>query len=303
MFIRWTFRNALHHPFKVISLVNIVDDDIVRFVWELTKRKWFYRYHAMRRYLMVFDRMTDVEFVGLFVLYFRDSFPHWDICLGIYVILRLISFALYSNTKFFKCYTVRTVLPTIISGFFCSATLHFPMILAWYGEALVIIPVCDCLARCAMHTAVLVKIYKQMKIAHIDIVDFAVEPQADCWVYRYYGNRSFLMILDRVFDIGVVGSFIFYYFQSIPHLPVCLVVCVLCRLISFVLYSNIITWKYYAIRTVLPTILSIICMIALWVPYILAWRNETIVIALFSKCLIMSGIYVVVFFGCCRKFH
>ena len=252
---------------------------------------------------MVFDRMMDIEFAGLFVWYYHKSFTYWDVCLGLFVLLHVISYTLYSNTILFKCYAFRTVLATIISGLFCSVTLHGPMILAWYGEALVILPVCDSLVRCAVHTAVLIRIYTQLKIAHLDIVDFAVEPQDDYWVYRYHGNRSFLLLIDRVFDIFLIGLFIFYYLKSIPHWPICLVVCIFCRLISFVLYSNIIRWKCYPTRTVLPTILSIICVVALWAPFILTWISEAFVVIPFVKCLLMSLCYVLVFSACCRKFH
>ena len=288
---------------KGIFVWIIVSDDVLRFVWELTERRWFYRYLYMRRYLMIFDRWTDIEFCGLLVLYYRESFPYWGVCLGIFVILHVISFALYSNTKFFKCYAVRTVLPTIISGLFCSATLHVPMILAWYGEALVILPVCDCLVRCAVYTVMLLKTYTQLKIDQLDAVDFVFEPQEDCWMFRYHYNRKFLMLLDRVFDMAVVGLFIFYYLKSIPHWTICLIVCIFSRLISFVLYSNTKIWKCYAIRTVLPTILSVFCTIALWVPFILAWINDLFVILLFCKLSAMSGCYVLLFVASCRKFR
>ena len=41
MYIPYTWRNILCNPQKVILLLNIVNDDVVRFVWELTERRWF----------------------------------------------------------------------------------------------------------------------------------------------------------------------------------------------------------------------------------------------------------------------
>ena len=114
----------------------------------------------------------------LFVLYYRESFPHWDICLGIFITLRLISFSLYFNTKRFKCYAVRTVLATIISGLFCSVAL-VPSIFAWKNDALVILPVIECSLRCIASAIIFVKVYR--KLWSLDIVDFAVESRDDHW--------------------------------------------------------------------------------------------------------------------------
>ena len=303
MVIPWTWSNAFCNPWRVIFLLNIVNDDVLHFVWEMTKRKWFYRYHYMRRYLMIFDRLAEIEYAGLFVLYYRESFPHWDICLGIYIALRLISFAMYSNTKLFRCYAVRTVLPTIISGVFCSVTIWVPCILAWNNEALVIVPVCDCLVRCTVYIVVLINTYRQLYIVDLDITDYIFEIKEDRWVYRYHVNRRFTMIFDRLFDIFVIGLFIFYYLKSIPHWPVCLALCIFSRLISFALYSNFTMWKCYAARTALSTILSVFCMVAAWVPFILAWRNEIFVMLPFGIFLVTSGSYVLAFLVACSKFR
>ena len=218
----YTWKNVFRHTWKVIFLINIVDDDVARFVWEMTERKWLYRYHYMRRYLMLCDRFADVEYAGLFVLYYRESFPQWDICLGIFITLRLMSFALYSNTKLFKCYAFRTVLSTIISGVFCSVAL-VPGIFAWHNDALVIFPIIECSLRCVAYTTVFLKVYRKLWSLDSDIVDFAVEPHDDydCWVYRYYGNRRFLMFWDRLCEIFTVLLVIFYHFKSIAHWPVC----------------------------------------------------------------------------------
>ena len=303
MVIPWTWMNAFRDPWRVIFLLNIVDDDVLRFVWEMTKRKWFYRYHYMRRYLMIFDRLAEIEYAGVFILYYHESFPHWGVCLWIYITLRLISFALYSNTKLFKCYGIRTVLPTIISGVFCSVSIWVPCIIVWSNEAIVILPVCDCLVRCTVYTVVLINTYRQLYIVDLDITDFIFELKEDCWVYRYHVNRRFTMIFDRVFDIFVIGLFIFYHLKSIPHWTLCLTVCIISRLISLALYSNNRMWKCYPARTALSTILSVFCMVAAWAPFILAWRNETFVMLPFCIFMVTSGSYVLAFSVACSKFH
>ena len=202
-------------------------------------------------------------------MYYRESFPTWNICLGIFITLRLVSFALYSNTKLFKCYAVRTVLSTIISSLFCSVAL-VPSIFAWHNDALVIFPVIECSLRYISYATVFVKVHRKLWSLDPDIVDFAVEPQEDCWVYRYYGNRRFLMYWDRLSEIFVVLLVIFRYLKSIPHWPVCVTVGIFLHVFSFALYSNTKLWKCYPVRTVLPTILSVLYSIALWSPCILA---------------------------------
>ena len=205
------------NPYKVIFVLKSVNDDVLRFVWELTERRWFYRYHYMRRYLMIFDRWTDIEFIGLLALYHHESFPHYEVCLGLFVILHLISFALYSNTKLFKSYAVRTVIPTIISGVFCCVALSTPCVLAWKNDVLVMLPICQNIARGSVYIVVLIKVYRQL-----DIVDVVFELKEDRWVHRYHVNRSFLVIFDHLFNILVIGLFALYYLKSIPYWPIVL---------------------------------------------------------------------------------
>ena len=129
-----------------------------------------------------------------------------------------------------------TVLPTIISGFLYSTVPLFPCILAWINEALVFLPICQCLARCVLSIVVLIRVYGKINI--VDVGNIVFESEEDCWVYRYHRyhvNRKLLMFLDRVFDIVVIGLFIFYYLKSIPYWPVCFVICISSRLISFAL--------------------------------------------------------------------
>ena len=115
----------------------------------------------MRRYLMMFDRLGDIEYTVLFLVYCHHSFPHWKVCLCIYIILRLISFMVYSNTKLCECYAVRTVLPTIISSFACCTAAWLPCIIAWNNDPLVVLPICECLSRSIMYVVVLVQAYRK----------------------------------------------------------------------------------------------------------------------------------------------
>ena len=297
MYIPYTWRNVFCNPWKVILLLNIVNDDVVCFVWEQTERRWFYRYHYKRRCMMIYDRLGDIVCAGLFSFYYHESFPHWNICLGIYIFLRLMSFVLHS--KLCKCYAVRTV-ATIIFSFVCNTVAWLPCIIAWNKDPLVILPICECLAKSVAYIVALVQTYR--KLWNVDL-DVLFELKEDCWVYRYYGNRTFLIVYDRIFDILMFGVFIFYHLKSIPHWPVCLLICILYRLISFALYSNTKIRKCYAVRTVLPTILSVLCMIALWAPFILVWINETFVFVPFCLCLAMSLLYVLHFLAVCSKYH
>ena len=136
-------------------------------------------------------------------------------------------------------YALRTFLPTTISALSCSVAL-VPCIFAWNNDALVILPVCECLARCIAYVTVTIQVNRKLWSLDSDNV---LERQEDCWVYRYQGNRRGLMFWDRLCEIFVIGLVIFYHLKSIPHWPLCLAVCIVSRLISFALYSNIITWK------------------------------------------------------------
>ena len=92
-----------------------VDIDVVRFVFEM-KNRWFYIYHITRNWLMILDRVVD--FLAILVFIIDNSKPFWCVSLGIYITLRLLSFAEYVFLCcHFECYTVRTVLLFILSIF------------------------------------------------------------------------------------------------------------------------------------------------------------------------------------------
>ena len=90
---------------------------------------------------MFCDRMYDFVAIFIFVGYCQTSAFHWEVFLGIYVTLRLISFALYYDTKLWKCYAVRTVIPLIISGLLCTVVLFVPSILTSGHGYIVIYPI------------------------------------------------------------------------------------------------------------------------------------------------------------------
>ena len=303
MYIPYTWRNAFCNPWKVIFPLNIVDNDVVRFVWELTERRWIYRYNYMRRCLMLFDRLGDLHYAGLFALYYIESFPHWGSCLGIYVTLRLISFALYFNSKLGKCYVVRIVLSTITSSLICGVVAWAPCIIPWNDDALVFFSVCESLAKFIVYVVILMEAYRKLWLDDADFANFLFNLKEDCWVYRYYGNRSFLMVLDVVFDIFVVGLFVFYHIKSIPHWPVCLGICIIFRLSSWALHWDTVRWKCYAVRTVLQTSLSVLYVIVFWIPFILSWIHKTLVILPLFILFAMIASYVLIFFGVCNKYR
>ena len=121
--------------FYVFSIVwalgqlKFVDDNPFQYLHKNKSDFSFNRYHIMRTRLMFIDRLFDIGAVTLFVLYCKTSAPHWPACLGIFYSLHAISFSLYSNTKCWKCYAVRTVIPLIISGFICPVVLFVPLML------------------------------------------------------------------------------------------------------------------------------------------------------------------------------
>ena len=254
----------------------------------------------MRRNKLIYDVLGDIVCAALFSMYYHHSFPHWDVCFGIYIVLRLISLALCYNTKLCECYAFRTVFPTLISSFGCSTVAWVPCIIAWNKDPLVLLPVCQSLAWCVGHAVSLVQTYRKLWMVDLDIL---FELKEDCWVYRYYSYKRFLMSYDRMTDIIVVGVFTLYLLKSIPYWPVGLIFCISSRLISFALYSNTKIRKCYAVRTILPTILSVLSMFTLWTPFIIFWIDDTFVILPFCMYLAMSGPYAFAFSGVCNKYH
>ena len=161
--------------------------------------------------------------------------------------------------------SVQVVLSAITSSIICSVVAWAPWIIVWNNHALVLFSVCQSLAKFIVYVVILVQAYRKLWILDLDVL---FEPKEDYWVYRYHVNRRFLLFIDRLFDIFVVALFISYHLKSIPHWPVCLSICIVLRLISMALCSNTIMWKCYTVRTILPTILSILYVIVTWTPFI-----------------------------------
>ena len=187
-----------------------------------------------------------------------------------------------------------------LSLFVCNTIAWLPCIFAWNNDPLILLLVCEYLAWSVGYLVALVHAYKKPWI--VDLGDL-FELKADCWVHRYYSYRRFLMIHDRLSDIIVVGLFILYHLKSFSYWPVCLIFCISSRLICFALYSNTKIRKCYPIRTILPIILSLLCMIALWGPFILLWIDDTFVILPFCMYLAMGGPYVFALSGVCNKYR
>ena len=78
--------------------IKLADRDVVGF--QMVGNHWLYRYHGMRSVLIYYDKIADFVAFALLVVYF-DSALDWDICLFIYIILRLISQALCCNTMLY----------------------------------------------------------------------------------------------------------------------------------------------------------------------------------------------------------
>ena len=114
LLFQWTKFGELFTPYLM------VDDDVEWFVLELTKNLWLYVYHTIRRLLFSIDKGMDIM-VSPIVIYYLAWRWRAYVRLGIYIVLRLISFALHSNTLQCKCYAVRTVISTVISSLFCAA--------------------------------------------------------------------------------------------------------------------------------------------------------------------------------------
>ena len=243
-----------------------VDLDIVRFVLELTKNKWLYRYHIIRRGLFVMDRIVDMASTLIFVTVFCNSTPIWPdyvyprISLGIYIVLRLISFALYSNTLPCKCYAVRTFISTVISSLsvmgITMATVQKDMTITIWITILF----------CETCIYPIVLAFRKLKFMD-DPLQFLPEMKNNRWLIRYHEMRTYLMLSDRGADIVALFLNLLYYGESAPHRHVCSGVYIILRLISLALCYNTELCECYAVRTLIPWIISsLFCNVALSIP-------------------------------------
>ena len=112
--------------------LEFVDDDLTQFPVEMKSNFWFDCYHGFGTRLILVDRYFDIIAIIQFVFFFQASVSFF-VLFG-YTTLRLISIALYYNTNMCKCYAVRTVVPWIISGLFCSIVIFVPsMVVSYVG--------------------------------------------------------------------------------------------------------------------------------------------------------------------------
>ena len=114
---------------------------LFRSVYDPFQTRWFNIFTDMRMLLMWLDRVFDLFVVVLFVANHSESAPDWDVCLGVYVTSRLLSFIVCCGTSLCKCYIFRTVLLHAASGFCCAAVLA-PFIAELSDGWFVILPVC-----------------------------------------------------------------------------------------------------------------------------------------------------------------
>ena len=277
LFIDWTrvWRTGLDSWEDTFSFN--VDFDIVRFVLELTKNPWLYRYHIIRRWLFVLDRIFDIVSSVLFPYFIYDSTPRWPVCvcLGIYIVLRVISFALYSNTLLCKCYAVRTVILTVISSLFCTAAFTITISMTRPDKASIPFVVALMILFCTFYICPIVWTFRKLKFVDDDPLQFLPEMKNNRWLIRYHKKRIILMFLDRFVDMWAVCFNIGYYLHSAPHRHVCLVSYITLRLISLALSYNTKLCECYAVRTVIPWIISgLFCGVSLFIPYMLTPGNE-----------------------------
>ena len=253
-----------------------VDLDIARFVLELTENLWLYRYYIIRRWLFAVDRMFDILFSGMFSGIIHNLTPRWPfyVCLGIYIVLRVISFALYSNTLLCKCYAVRIVISTVISSLFCMAAFTIAVITIRPDKATIVtislLAGTFMILICAFYICPIVWVFGKLKFVDDDPLQFLPEMKNNRWLITYYKTRTYLMFLDRFADILAVIFNVIYYGASAPYRHVCLVSYIALRLTSLALYSNTKLCECYAVRTVIPFIISgLFCSVPLFIPYTL----------------------------------
>ena len=267
MFFDWT---------KVCYTLSLntlkVDLDIARFVLELTENLWLYRYHIIRRWLFVIDRLFGITSIVVLSCINYDLTPRWPgyVCLGIYIVLHLISFALYSNTLLCKCYAFWTVISTVISSLFCTAAFNITLRMIRPDKTTIPFVVALIIVFCSCYICVIVWVFRKLKFVDDDPLQFLPEIKNNRWLIRYRKTRTYLMFVDRLLDIFAAYINVFYYDVSAPYRHVCLGVYITLRLISLALYSNTKLCECYAVRTVIPLIISgLFCSVSLSIPDVL----------------------------------
>ena len=252
-------------PFGRFFEDSPADIEVVRFVFEMTKNQWLYIYHVVSMRLMFTDRL-----LSCFLFTKTYSSPQGGLCLGIYIISRLISFIDYvvlcCNRKRLKCYAVRTVLPIILSAI-CNFASVVPNILEFRNNIGVMYPVSIALGLCLLYVFSLMSVFFEIRFADRDVVEF--QTAGSHWLQRFHAMRRFLTYFDRIFDLLALALFTAYYRDSLPDRHICLGIYVTLRVISLALCYFTKLFKCYPIRTVLPAVVSLFCVPVLLVPDIL----------------------------------
>ena len=254
-----------------------LDMDVVRFVFEMTKNRWLYIHHVVKMWLVILDRIVDIVAITVFTLTYSNPYwapGVWGICVSVYIVLRLISlidFVVWCCIrKCFKCYKVRTALAIILS-MICIFASAVPNISQFRHGSGVMYMVSVALGLCLMWVLLFMWVLKEIKLVEKDVVGFQIVENH--WLHRYQAMRRVLFISDRFFDIFAVLCFIMFYLGSVPYWPVCLGIYIALRVVSLVLCCNTKLWKCYAIRTVLPAILSVFCVALVMTPVTLSHRS------------------------------
>ena len=107
-----------------------------------------------------------------------------------------------------------------------------------------------------------------------DPLKFLPEMKKNRWLIRYHKARTYLMFVDRFLDILAAYVNVIYYRDSAPYRHVCLGVYITLRLISLARYYNTKLCECYAVRTVIPFISGLFCIVALFIPIMLTPGKE-----------------------------
>ena len=247
-------------------------DEVERFVIELTRNQWLYRHYVIRRFLFISDRFFDLVLSLVFLIYIFLS-VYGFVCLVIYIIFRLISLVL-CFTKLCKCNAVRTIIP-VVSSVSCSlcagALFGFGPEFDYDAVSL------HCVVRvlltflgihCLFHEWPIFFIVRRLTFVDEDI--FLHEVKSNVTI-----SRSFVMFWDGSTTILSTCLLVITYQVSVSWF-VCLIICIILRLISFKLSYNTKPYKFYAKWTFNAWAISILlCLVTAFVSLILNAYTDT----------------------------
>ena len=255
-----------------------VNGDVVRFVMELTTNQWLYRHFVIERELFIIDRTVDVVSVMMFVSNFSRSVSLF-VCLVLYIIFRLISLVLY-YTKLCKCYTVRTVIPFILSvlvytvstvvlnQFNLSKSVHCP-VPTWVLTSVTLG------GLCIIYVYPILWIVRKFTFVDEDIFLHQVKSRSFLNIFIRRWSRSDFMYFDGCLTIISIMMFPFIYQVSVSWF-VCLIIFIILRLISFKLSYITKPYKFYAYWNVKVWFISAcLCFVPALVSLVLNYEKNT----------------------------